>query len=207
MTDDRPNVLLFTTDQQRGDHIELARQTPVETPNVAAFLHHGAYFPNAYTEIPSTTGARRCLHAGQSSYDCGLIGYAGAPWEEKSTLAQVLSDHGYHCINVGWRNMHPRRKLFGFHNVICHDLRGDPAAGDWLVRDWRWRQAYVRTFCCRRKRRFPVHERVRGERILARLVHLVCISRRGVFRYSLFSLHPSPRWPFLAFPRCPEGRV
>jgi len=51
----------------------------------------------------------------------------------KSTLAQVLADNGYHCINVGWRNMHPRRKLFGFHNVICHDLReGEDDYWDWL---------------------------------------------------------------------------
>ena len=125
MTDDRPNVILFTTDQHRGDHIGLAGHPVLETPNIDAFINRGAYFPNAYTEIPSTTGARRCLLAGQSSYVCGLVGYAGVDWNERNTLAQVLADNGYHSINVGFRNLHPRRKLFGFHNVICHDLRYD----------------------------------------------------------------------------------
>jgi arylsulfatase A-like enzyme len=54
-------------------------------------------------------------------------------WNERNTLAQVLADAGYHCINVGWRNMHPTRKLFGFHTVICHDLReGADDYMDWL---------------------------------------------------------------------------
>ena len=133
MTDKRPNLLLFTTDQQRGDHVGISGHPAIETPNVDAFVNRGAYFPNAYTEIPSTTGARRCLLGGQGSYTCGLIGYAGVEWHERNTLAQVLADHGYHCINVGWRNLHPRRKLYGFHNVICHDLReGVDDYWDWL---------------------------------------------------------------------------
>jgi arylsulfatase A-like enzyme len=128
-----PNILLFTTDQQRGDHVSISGHPVIETPNVDSFVNHGAYFPNAYTEIPSTTGARRCLHGGQASYACGLIGYAGVEWNERNTLAQVLADAGYHCINVGWRNMHPRRKLYGFHTVICHDLHeGEDDYLDWL---------------------------------------------------------------------------
>ena len=133
MAPERPNVILFTTDQHRGDHLSIAGHPVVETPNVDAFVNNGAYFPNAYSEIPSTTGARRCLHGGQGSYHCGLVGYAGAEWHEPNTLAQVLADAGYHCINVGWRNMHPRRKLYGFHTVIPHDLReGDDDYLDWL---------------------------------------------------------------------------
>ena len=130
--DERPNIILFTTDQHRGDHISISGHPVVETPYVDSFINRGAYFPNAYTEIPSTTGARRCLHAGQGSYTCGLVGYSATPWDPPTTLAQELATAGYHCINVGWRNMHPRRKLFGFHNVICHDIRED--ADDY----WEW---------------------------------------------------------------------
>lgn len=123
MADKRPNVLLYTTDQHRGDHLGLAGHPLLETPNVDAWVNHGAYFPNAYTEIPSTTGARRVLLSGKGSYDCGLIGYAGVEWFEPNTLAHVLAAAGYHCLNVGWRNLHPRRKLYGFHTVVPHDLR------------------------------------------------------------------------------------
>jgi len=129
----RPNILLFTTDQQRGDHLGIAGHPIVETPNADAFVNRGAYFPNAYTEIPSTTGARRCLHGGQGSYTCGLVGYATVEWHETNTLAQVLADAGYHCISIGFRNMHPPRKLYGFHHVICHELHeGVDDYWDWL---------------------------------------------------------------------------
>jgi arylsulfatase len=136
MPDQRPNVLLFTTDQQRGDHISISGHPVIETPNVDAFINTGAYFPNAYSEIPSTTGARRILHSGKGSYDCGLVGYSAAEYHESELLAAILAANGYHSINVGWRNMHPRRKLYGFHLVIPHDLRkGDDDYYDWLERE------------------------------------------------------------------------
>ncbi|MFW6107712.1 MAG: arylsulfatase [bacterium] len=122
MASDRPNVLLFTTDQHRGDHLGIAGHPALRTPYVDAFARQGAYFPNAYTEISSTTGARRVLLAGQASYACGLVGYSTAEWFPEHTVASVLADAGYHCLNVGWRNLHPRRKLYGFHSVIPHDL-------------------------------------------------------------------------------------
>ena len=136
MPPNRPNVLLFTTDQHRGDHLSIAGHPVIETPNLDAIVRQGAYFPNAYTEIPSTTGARRCLMGGQGSYDCGLIGYSATEWHEPNTLAQVLADNGYHCMNVGFRNMHPVRKLYGFHQVRPHDLApGSDDYMEWLQRE------------------------------------------------------------------------
>jgi len=136
MSDARPNIILFTTDQHRGDHLGIAGHPVVETPNLDSLVGHGAYFPNAYSEIPSTTGARRCLHGGQGSHACGLIGYSTAEWHEPNTLARALADAGYHCINVGWRNMHPTRKLYGFHVVIPHDLSLDnDEYWQWLRRE------------------------------------------------------------------------
>ncbi len=140
----KPNIILFTTDQQRGDHLGISGHPVVETPNVDSFVNCGAYFPNAYTEIPSTTGARRCLLAGQGSYRCGLVGYSTTEWHEPNTLAQVLADNGYHCLNVGFRNLHPRRKLYGFHQVVCHDIR--PETDDY----WDWLKEKLGPLACER---------------------------------------------------------
>ena len=132
----KPNILLITTDQHRGDHLSIAGHPVVETPNLDAFVNQGAYFPNAYSEIPSTTGARLCLLRGRGSYDCGLIGYAGVEWNERNSVAEVLARNGYHCIDIGWRNLHPRRKLYGFHTVIPHDLSdGVDDYMEWLKRE------------------------------------------------------------------------
>jgi len=130
---ERPNIVLFTTDQHRGDCLGIAGHPVVETPYVDSFVQRGAYFPNAYSEIPSTTGARRILHSGRGNYHCGLIGYSSAEWNPPTTLAAELARAGYHCLNVGWRNMHPRRKLFGFHHAVIHDLgEGVDDYWDWL---------------------------------------------------------------------------
>lgn len=132
----RPNIVLFTTDQHRGDWIGLAGRSVIETPNLDAWVNDGLYFPNAYTEIPSTTGARRILHMGQGSYDCGVIGYAGGIWDIENSLPAVLARSGYHCFSAGWRNMHPRRALFGYHQAVIHDLRpGVDDYMDWLERE------------------------------------------------------------------------
>ena len=136
MAQDRPNVLLFTTDQHRGDHLGIAGHPVVRTPYLDSFVQRGAYFPNAYTEISSTTGARRVLLGGQGNYACGLVGYSSTEWFPEHTIASVLAGAGYHCINVGWRNLHPRRKLYGFHTVIPHDLHeGEDDYMEWLRRE------------------------------------------------------------------------
>ena len=130
---ERPNILLFTTDQHRGDAVGLSGNPHIETPNLDFFVEQGAYFPNAYSELPSTKGARRIMNSGQGNYTCGLIGFGGGEWTEKYTVAQVLADAGYHCLNVGWRNMAPNRKLYGFHSVILHKGGKDgDDYGDWL---------------------------------------------------------------------------
>lgn len=148
MRTSRPNVILFTTDQHRGDHLGIASHPVVETPNIDSFVNHGAYLPNTYSEIPSTTGARRCLMAGQGSYACGLVGYSSVEWHEHWTLAQILADAGYHCINIGFRNMHPPRKLYGFHRVIPHDLsEGNDDYMEWL-RERLGPDAYERAHGC-----------------------------------------------------------
>jgi len=43
MPQERPNILLFTTDQHRGDHVSTSGHPIVETPNADAFTNHGAY--------------------------------------------------------------------------------------------------------------------------------------------------------------------
>ncbi len=136
MSEQRPNIILFTTDQHRGDYIGLAGHPVIETPNLDSWINEGLYFPNAYTEIPSTTGARRILHSGKGSYDCGLVGYSATEWHEPNTLPAILADAGYHCFSVGFRNMHPRRKLYGYHQCVPHDLRkGDDDYWDWIERE------------------------------------------------------------------------
>ncbi len=58
----RPNLLLITTDQQRGDclscdHVtrEFGPAQVLETPNLDALAERGFRFLRAYTAVPSCT--------------------------------------------------------------------------------------------------------------------------------------------------------
>ena len=126
--------MLITADQWRGDYLGLAGNNVVRTPNIDAFVNHGVYFPNAYSEVPSTTAAHRMMLTGTGSYECGLVGYTVRDWNESNTVPQALADSGYHCIRVGWCNVKNVRQLYGFHKVVTGGGRapGESDYDEWL---------------------------------------------------------------------------
>lgn len=135
----RPNILLITTDQHRGDCLGLAGHPVVETPHLDALFQQGAWFPRAYSEVPSTTSARRTVISGQHPERHGMVGYKdGVPFEVRHTLPGELARAGYHTQFVGNMHLHPHRKLFGFHHKVLHEgPRGVPGYVDdyntWLA--------------------------------------------------------------------------
>lgn len=121
---DRPNILLITTDQQRGDCLGLDGRHPVQTPNLDAWLEHGAYFPRAYSECPSCIAARRTIITGQSPFRHGLPGYQDrVPFHPEHTLMRCLRDAGYHTFCCGKMHFTPQRKHHGFEHMILHEGR------------------------------------------------------------------------------------
>ena len=134
----RPNLLLITTDQMRGDCLGLARRSaertegtasdsvhhPVFTPNLDHWFAHGAYFPRAYSECPSCIPARRTLITGQTPYTQGLPGYRDCvPFHPEVTMMRELAHAGYHTFGSGKMHFYPQRNLNGFHQTILHEGR------------------------------------------------------------------------------------
>ena len=131
--DNRPNVLLIMTDQQRGDCLSIDGHPVLLTPTMDKIAGQGVRFSHAYTTCPSCIAARRSLLSGQFPSTHGMTGYHdGLEWQAPPTLPQVLSDNGYHTYLVG-RNMHqhPTRKRYGYdHMEIFKGQDGD--YGEWL---------------------------------------------------------------------------
>ena len=63
---DRPNIVLITTDQQRGDCIGIDPHAPeaLQTPNLDWLARSGTHFWRGYSECPSCIPARRSLMSG-----------------------------------------------------------------------------------------------------------------------------------------------
>ena len=72
----RPNIILITTDQQRGDCLGLEHPV-VQTPNIDWLGRSGTWFRRAYAESPSCIPARFSLMTGMAPAATGLVGFKG----------------------------------------------------------------------------------------------------------------------------------
>jgi arylsulfatase len=157
MADDRPNILLIMTDQQRGDCLSSAGHPVLLTPNMDSIAEAGVRFTQAYSSCPSCIAARRSLLSGQFPRTHGQVGYRdGIAWNAPDTLPAVLTRAGYQTALVG-RDMHqhPPRARYGYEQMVVDgwdsdyapwlDQRAPDAGGsmgfgimhnDWTARPW-----------------------------------------------------------------------
>ncbi len=136
MPNARPNIVLFITDQQRGDCLGLDPRSPavLQTPNLDYITRSGLHCTQAYAECPSCIPARRSLMTGTAPAANGVVGFQSAEWNPAHTLAGALSAAGYQTEMIGKMHLHPPRKRFGFDHVQLADAtRGrDNDYVEWL---------------------------------------------------------------------------
>jgi arylsulfatase A-like enzyme len=124
-----PNLLLITTDQQRGDCLGCDAETRdfgpasvLETPNLDALAERGYRFSRAYTSVPSCTPARAGILTGMEPWNHGRLTMTGAAaMEYPQTLPGGLAVAGYHTQAVGKMHHHPQRRLYGFHHMVLDE--------------------------------------------------------------------------------------
>ena len=122
MPEARPNILLITTDQQRGDCLGIENHPVLQTPNLDYLGRSGAQFRRAYAECPSCIAARRSIHTGTAPATHGMVGYkAAVEWSPAHTLAGELSKAGYQTEMIGKLHLHPWRKRYGFQHMVLAD--------------------------------------------------------------------------------------
>lgn len=75
MRDSRPNLLLITVDQMRGDCLSILDHPVVETPNLDQMARKGMLFRNAYSSTPTCVPARAALFTGMSLRGKDAVNY------------------------------------------------------------------------------------------------------------------------------------
>ncbi len=118
----KPNLLLITTDQQRGDCLSCDGHPVLETPYLDELAERGARFRHAYTAVPSCTPARAGILTGMDQWHHGRLTMTGADaLEYPATLPGELAKAGYHTQAVGKMHHHPQRRLYGFHHMVLDE--------------------------------------------------------------------------------------
>jgi arylsulfatase A-like enzyme len=126
-TSTRPNIILLTTDQQRGDCMSIDENAPacLETPHLDMLAHQGTRFRRGYSECPSCFPARRTLMSGMAPAAQGMVGMSGSDWSPPHTLAGELGKAGYHTYLIGKLHLQPKGKRFGFDHQVLTDAPMD----------------------------------------------------------------------------------
>jgi len=122
-SDERPNFLVFMTEQHRGDCLGIDGHPVLLTPNMDEIAGRGCRFAHAYSTCPVCVPARRSFLSGQFPSTHRFFGNTSKEWDGP-TLPGELSKAGYHTCWLG-RSTHmtPPRKRYGFDHMVMNDHR------------------------------------------------------------------------------------
>jgi arylsulfatase A-like enzyme len=121
MSQTRPNILLFFTDQHRLSGLGCYGPTPCQTPNIDQLAREGVRFETASTCCPLCSPARASIMTGLHVHAHGLLSNAfeygacvGQLPESERLLTRRLLEAGYRCGYVGkWHLGSERSEWFG----------------------------------------------------------------------------------------------
>ncbi len=97
----KPNIIVFFSDQQRYDTVGCYGQELDITPNLDYMASEGVKFENAFTCQPVCGPARSCMQTGKyaTQTEC-FINDIGLK-EDEETIAKILNKDGYETAYVG----------------------------------------------------------------------------------------------------------
>ena len=116
----RPNIVLYMTDQHRGDCLGIEGHPLLQTPYLDEVATGGARFRRAYTACPVCIPARRTLMTGRRPASHGVIMNYDTRLDGP-TLPGELASAGYQTHLVGKLHLWPHRKLYGFASADWSD--------------------------------------------------------------------------------------
>lgn len=97
----RPNILIFCVDEQRGDHLGCMGHPHVQTPNLDRLASEGTLFRNCFSSSPVCMPARATMLTGLTNRASGVYTNGIHLDETIPTLPGILADAGYRTHAVG----------------------------------------------------------------------------------------------------------
>lgn len=110
MTEQKPNIILFFSDQHRHDVMGCAGNQVIQTPNLDRMAEEGVRFSRTYCQSPLCRPARASLITGRYIHQHGVSSNASKNCDpEWPTFMKNLQDAGYTTAQVGKTHFHSSR--------------------------------------------------------------------------------------------------
>lgn len=121
--DNRPHILLITTDQQRYDATSVTGPGFLRTPHFEFLCHQGVRFDRAYSDCPLCVPARTTIMTGKPAYAHGLTDNGPTTdWiTRENSLPSQIAALNYQTAAIGKMHFGPQRVRHGFHEMILPD--------------------------------------------------------------------------------------
>ncbi len=134
MNKNKPNVIVFFTDQQRWDTSALHGNPLDLMPNFDRIARKGTFFEHAFTCQPVCAPARSSLQTGKYATETGVYKNSIPLREDEITLATCFKQAGYHTGYVGkWHLGGVEPGFFGGQEPVPEERRG--GYDYWLASD------------------------------------------------------------------------
>ncbi|HNT35428.1 MAG TPA: sulfatase-like hydrolase/transferase, partial [bacterium] len=120
MSQEKPNILLITADQQRFDTAGSAGPSFMRTPHFDHLCNEGVCFTSAYADCPLCVPSRVTIMTGQSVFTHGMYGNGSSSkvLVREQTLPSYLRQLGYQTAAIGKMHFTPQRARHGFDEMI-----------------------------------------------------------------------------------------
>jgi arylsulfatase len=133
MPDERPNIILILTDQERYDTIGALGYPWMKTPNLDRLVNEGVAFTKCYCTAPSCVPSRASFFNLQYPHDMGVYDNS---FEWRTSWVEWLRDSGYFTVNIGKMHTVPNDAECGFDKRFVVENKDRPHCDSFFYDEW-----------------------------------------------------------------------
>ncbi len=119
---ERPDILVFISDQHAGRYGGFAGDDLVRTPNLDRIAANGTVFEAAYTSCPLCVPARISMLTGQLPFKTGIFTNHGVIPGDQATFIHSIAAEGYETVLCGRMHFVGDDQRHGFTKRIMGDF-------------------------------------------------------------------------------------
>ncbi len=150
-TEDRPNIILFVSDDHGTDALGCYGNDKIQTPNLDALAKKGVIFENAFCTASTSAASRSVLLTGKFGHAIGVYGHTHdyhhfSAFEGVQSLPIILSENGYYTARVGKYHLAPE-SVYHFDEVYPGSERNPVEMANNSVKAFEQDKPFFLYFC------------------------------------------------------------